>query len=367
MPVTGEGMGPRNWIERRRAGRVPRRLSLSAPEPIAGWVNLAAGIATFVSIGASALVAFADDPGWYAVVPVVFLCLLATGALVLLAYQQLVFDRHRRYVLAIPTLQDAFRVLGEATYAVIAGQIDERAFRRAIRDAIGSLAMAFTQVTGTRCRVSIKTVAAVPEALGKTHLGPDDFAVTTLCRSGSERADGNRAGPDLIARNTDFRAIFQGQPYYFNNDLVGAARRFEYENSHWDQEAIRKDRVDYRSTIIWPVTPVDLDEATEPGKPHPPVIAFVCLDNAIPHVFSEQFDVALGQSFTHALNLALWALDRARRERAKDLAHPGRDEAPVRGRTPTRGARRAERQGREPGGPAAPKPRRSPRGSVPPS
>lgn len=299
------------WLRTRGAGQAPRFTSLAVPEPLSGWLNFAAALATLGSIVASVFIVKAPERvHWYFVVPLAYICVLATAALVLLAYQQIVFDRHRRYVLAVPTLQGALRVLVEATYAVMDGSVDEKSFRRSLRDAVSQLAAAFTQITGTRCRVAIKTVSVVPEALGKPRLGPDDFAVTTLCRSDSDHRDRRRPQPDLVAKNTDFRVIFQGEPYYFNNDLVAAARRFEYENSHWDPSAIRSGRVDYRASIIWPVTPVELDDVFDGN---PPVIGFVCLDSAVRNVFDERFDVSLGQTFTHAVNLALWMLDRARR------------------------------------------------------
>ena len=271
-------------------------------ELLAGWINLVAALGTIATIVVSVFYALNNGhPGWYVFVPFVYICAISAICLIALWRQQ----RNHRLAQALPTIQEAFRGVAQATYGVISGSAREDAFVDLLRGGLADMAAAFTAITGSKCRASIKLISLVSSAQGKANrdVTPRDWQVTTLCRSDAHHREPMREHEDLVQENTDFKAIFvDAASYYFNNNLVAAYKKGEYENSHWSMNAVTRGTIDYRSAIVWPITHGDLSAQAADA---PVVLGFLCIDSADTDVFRASHDVPLGAAFAHALHLAV--------------------------------------------------------------
>jgi len=277
---------------------------------IASLVSIATPVAT---VGAILLTGKSSIP---VIILAVYFCLLTTAVLVLLTAQEVRHGkviqaqevRHgqemeaknaevktaTRYQLAITPLRTAFGCLANASWTVIEGDGSEEAFMRNLEDSLKALAHAYSIITDSPCRVSVKLTEAVDGS--PVH----DIRVSTLCRSESQvesQAD------DRISNNTDFRAIVEDDlSYYRCNDLVAELAK-GYQNSHWTPQAIGSGAIKYRATIVWPIArarPLGMRNI-----PQREVIGFLCVDTQSINVFNDTFDPPIGSAFAGVLHLAV--------------------------------------------------------------
>lgn len=225
-----------------------------------------------------------------ATVLAIYVCLLCTFLLLGFVQQQSRYARAARYAPAMVPIHDAFGHLSAASWTIIENQSDD-AFLAHLRDALRSLAEAFSLTADSTCRASIKMIAAEGD-------GVMDLLVYTLCRS-NQGMEPQGAEVARIGNNSDFKSIFQGSTYFFSNDLVAMLGK-GYRNSNWDEQVIRENRMEYRATIVWPI-----GRSTRGGIPHKQVIGFLCVDTLKTDAFNETYDVPLGMAFSEGLNLAI--------------------------------------------------------------
>lgn len=209
--------------------------------------------------------------------------------------------RHARVGGAAARIHQAHHSLRDVTHAIMQAQRDANAaealerlmenqsFWDLLRVVAKEMAAAFTQTTGTACRVTIKQVAP-PESLAG-----DGDGVSTRVRDfmRSESNLSNAHQFDRIVENTDFEAIYSGSVSFFVcNDIPKALREGTYKNSH-----VVADRdLPYTSTVVWPIRKI-LDGRSS-GRQD--LLGFLCVDAAAAGVFDD-IDVQIGAAFADAL------------------------------------------------------------------
>lgn len=210
------------------------------------------------------------------------------------------YERHVSTAKALPKLPEAMAHLSRATLTAEHKEM----FTLHGRNACQSLVEMFDLATGSPCRVTVKRVyspdvARRPDQARGESAG-QGVAVRTIWRShedhSSSREDG--ASIDWVEDNTDFWRLFtSGAPFYLCNDLPREVGR-GYVNSHWPREKIAKmldeDDFPYRSTVVWPIMGPAPDSSND-------IAGFLCVDSTEVDAFDQDFDVATGGAFAHAL------------------------------------------------------------------
>ncbi len=269
------------------------------------WVflsNVAVLITILTPAGTIAAFVWTGKANIPATILAVYVCILTTVLLALLLRQEARYRHESRYAVAMIPVRKAFSCLGDGSWNLIEGDGSESSFLLRLRESLGFLAEAFTLIVDNPCRVSVKIISS--ETAGSSS-GQDrrDIQVVTLCRN-SEEMEKARIVRDRIGNNTDFKNIFvEDALFFFCNDLPAQLKK-GYQNSHWDEDVIRSEKFDYRSTIVWPIgrsrllVPQGQQQARE-------IIGFLCVDSLATNVFNETYDVPLGAAFSQALHLAL--------------------------------------------------------------
>lgn len=247
------------------------------------------------------------------IVLAVYVCVLATVLITILIRQENrffseikrqqsekeLYRREMQYGPATMPMRKAFTCVANASWNLLQGDPSQEAFRLRLQESLRYFAEAFSLITGTTCRASIKLLQA-PPANSRDRL---DIRVSTLCRDSNESGRSPREY-DRIGDNTDFRQIFTvPKPYFFSNDLTALLSKGLYHNSHWGEEVIANGAFDYRATIVWPIERIDAEGPESPE--YREVIGFLCVDSLTTDAFHSTYDVALGGAFCQALHLAL--------------------------------------------------------------
>jgi len=204
----------------------------------------------------------------------------------------------------------AQRRLKEAGDRVLYGSGDTEYYFSKVQEALSAFAEAFTLVTGSNCRASLKEVFVQTRPTAPSHRGDkpvprDSTFVATIARSDS---DSNRRvseeAPDLIADNSDFEHVFKTSQPFFAGDLPKMWLNREYRNSHWP-ETLRQTRdFPYLSSIVWPIEVEPHFRGQSDGE-RERVIAFLCIDSRQRNAFRRRADVPFGGAFAHALYVGL--------------------------------------------------------------
>lgn len=209
------------------------------------------------------------------------------------------YSRKARYA-------EAMRLVHSAVHDVrdIAGYL-ERCVRRtdafspavlkhALQGCLDAAAMAFSMVTGARCRVCIKVVGGTSASTAY---------VTTACRDKlSEQdqicraRDEKEGASHLISKNSDFNFLVHGgNSYYLNGDIQGSHGYMNTSKSHY------KDKLPYRSTIVLPIRRTFAVSSNTTTIQEPEVVGFLCIDSHSRFSFTEKYDVQMGAILADAL------------------------------------------------------------------
>ncbi|MGY1985440.1 hypothetical protein ACI792_04375 [Blastococcus sp. SYSU DS0669] len=225
--------------------------------------------------------------------------------------------RKRRHADAAPAFADA---AAQVSFAVDAASSPEtrQLYVRYTDAAVAKAAEAFGIATGKPCRATLKQVYAPPE--GSADGRADwDAVVRTVSSSEPSKFVGRAGHVDWVRDNTDFAELARGDvAVFFCNDLpreVGQG----YVNSHWDRNLLRSGKYPYRSTIVWPVKGVFVDQ---PHSGFEPMLGFLCVDSADEGTFDEGVDVPAGRVLAHGFYSLLAVL------RTAQEAQPDRREQP---------------------------------------
>ena len=214
---------------------------------------------------------------------------------VIIVYLTVRYERLRNQADAKVTCEEAKNKLAVQTLALVHDlsqdiaslrtQPNESQVGHISRIAVDRLARAFTENTGVDCRASVKQV-----------LNVDKRTPSVLAIARSDRLKDSDRHPHEIANNTDFASLLSGErSSWFCNDIDNYP--------HYKSTSVSRG---YKSTIVWPVlTRVAAEDLmgtfAEDGAGYKPIVAFLCLDSAVPGIFNEEQHVPLGWAVSDAL------------------------------------------------------------------
>ena len=202
---------------------------------------------------------------------------------------QAVLRRDARHASAAPHIHNILHKIRDASFEMLrSDELRVRDLLRSLRECVKDVAQVFTATTGVPCRVTVKHLLIDDD---------DSLVVQDLARSQGSGA----AQTDLVAENSDFEAICQGDETIFRcNDLEALAATGQYKNSHFRPGEPLK----YQSTIVWPIRKLlDHPEDSQTlGSLHDwqDLIGFLCMDSKEKDSFRDA-DVELGSGFADSL------------------------------------------------------------------
>lgn len=196
-----------------------------------------------------------------------------------LVLREFTYSRKARYAESISLIHQVSHKLRDG-YDMLENS-ESQSCSDALRDALSSFSTAFSIVTGTNCRASIKTIVK-----GKNS---GIFYAQDMCNSNNGFEGAGKK--NSIQDNTDFKYLFNHEGnYYFCNDLTNESG---YINSNWpcvDSERktfLKNKDNNYRSSIVWPIRGKTTEEK-------PSVLGFLCIDSKSKGVFSRRYDIDFG-------------------------------------------------------------------------
>lgn len=264
-----------------------------ATRPINVFSNIA-------SISGLVLLVFAMFKWDSSVIPLLYVC----GLSLALIWRYMRQERWARYPEAGTLMERAHRQLKELTEARMFGTMNEEDYLHRLHESLDSFASAFTLVTGSACRATIKEVyaeeVAVPTGRGGTELQNELF-VATITRSDPQLSRRVREEkPDRVSANSDFREVLQSlQPFHAGNlPKLWLARK--YDNSHWHENLRQSHDFPYRSAIVWPIETERPTTARESSSDDP-VIGVLCIDSKRRDAFVPRADIPFGGVFAQSL------------------------------------------------------------------
>lgn len=261
--------------------------------------NVAANVASILGL----LVAIIDQFKWNSsAIPLTYLCGLSFFLLVRYMRQ----ERWARYSEGQLIMERAQRRLKEATDRLLYGEGGNALFFQNLQDSVTAFSEAYTLVTGTRCRASLKEVYAesvipAPMKRGEVADPVDVLLAATILRGDPDATPPiSQEAAVLVSENSDFQDVFERAIPFFSNDLPKMWAEGKYRNSHWSDDLRSSKRFPYRSSIVWPIE-VAPAPGVQPAQTKERVIAFLCVDSERRGAFIQRADVAFGSVYAHAL------------------------------------------------------------------
>lgn len=273
-------------------------------EVLAGFatrpLNVAANVASVLGLIVAILAAF----GWEnTAIPLVYVCALSLYLLLRYVRQ----ERWSRYAEGVQVMDRAHKRLKLAADGILFGDGNEELMLERLQQSLGAFAEAFTLVTGTNCRASIKEVY-VEEQLrtgGRSAVSSfeKELFVATIVRSDvDESVHVVSETPDRVSENSDFKYVLSKILPFHEGDLPKKWLSRQYNNSHWGDDLRESQNFPYRSSIVWPIenhrTGASLNGVDDDDEP---VIAVLCVDSKRRHAFRPEADIQFGSVFSHAL------------------------------------------------------------------
>lgn len=281
----------------------------AATDALAGFstrpFNVLGNLASILGLAIALLTASGFGAAWIAVL---YTCVLS-GYLMLRYVRQ---ERWARYAEANVLMERALRKLKETSDRRIFREGSDDEFTDGLQQALAELARAYSVVTGSNCRATLKEVyheslMTQRGATGSVELTKELMAAT-WARSEPELSRTARSeAPDKVTENSDFNFVVTNLRPFCENDLPASWKAGDYRNSHWTDEMRTSRKFPYRSAIVWPI------EADRPGDrskeatrddadgARDPVIAVLCVDSKRTGAFRRAVDVPMGALFAHAL------------------------------------------------------------------
>lgn len=230
-----------------------------------------------------------------------YLVLVATYLL----WRYLRQERWARYAEGIAVMDRALRRLKETTDRRIYLDSTEADFYQGLQEALAAFAEAFTLVTGTNCRATLKEVfqeeVASTRARQETVTITQDLMVATWARSDIDEHRREENAHERVDANSDFYSAFTNVAPWFGDNLPRRWAKKEYENSHWTESLRKSRKFPYRSAIVWPVEAYRPEGRGDDAAQSLPVIGLLCVDSKSPVAFRERADVPFGSQFAHSL------------------------------------------------------------------
>lgn len=250
-----------------------------------------------------------EGPGW-AKLLAGFLCLITTLSLVAVLVQDRWRSRRSRYALAMPAMHKAYFHLRDLLASMERGASEDD-FAQFLDRAVTAFARAFSVITASHCRVSVKSLYSIDDSqaldVRADEMSLRSLKVRTLARDegsvsmiGTSDEDG-----DYVTDNSDYERLLlreSADRSFFCNDL---RKLNPYKNSHWPLDETRE----YLATIVWPI---EKSERLTPQIKDGTVRAltfdvqdFLAIDTLAAGSFRRRFDVDFGAAFADTLYTAL--------------------------------------------------------------
>lgn len=216
-------------------------------------------------------------------------------------------ERWARYAEANISIEKGLRRLKEVSDRLIFRTCSDDDFIEGLGFALGDIAVAFSLVTGSTCRATLKEVYYEEVFRGSARIGiegTNELCAASMARSDPEKnLKARREAPVLVTANSDFDHVVSESTPFFSNDLPSLWRNGNYKNSHWSDSLQTSRDFPYRSAIVWPIEAdrpgVDWLEETDGKRER--VIALLCIDSKRTGAFRRATDVPMGGLFAHAL------------------------------------------------------------------
>jgi hypothetical protein len=271
-----------------------RLLELRVESHVFTTVNFVGAIASVLAFIAF-LFGLNDSPGW-AVVAVIYLCVVTTGSLLLVFVSDRRARRRGAYASALEFVHQAHHRLRDAEAGILQRDLGVQETLPDLRDVLTATAEAFTVITGERVRACIKEVhfpndVAVPVRNAET---VRELRISTMQR---DQATGPKAWDStnfFVDQNTAFEILFLESErfrWFWSNDLEQYASRQVYKNTSWQEG-----RKDYLACCVWPIQKQD-----ESNEACHDVLGFLCVDSMATNVFHDHFDFHLGAGIADAM------------------------------------------------------------------
>jgi len=272
-------------------------------EVLAGFatrpLNVAANLASIVGLVVVVIAGF----GWDSrILPLLYVCGLSLFLLIRYVRQ----ERWARYAEGVQVMDRAQRRLKEATDTTLFGEATKEMTLDRLQQGLSAFAEAFTLVTGTNCRASIKEVYVEDVLVTTGRAAALDFEkelfVATIVRSDADAsARISSEIPDRVSENSDFKFVLSSIQPFHCGDLPKEWLARRYDNSHW-HEGLRESRdFPYRSSIVWPIESLRPGTSRDGDDGEEPVIAVLCVDSKRRHAFRPGADLQFGSLFAHAV------------------------------------------------------------------
>lgn len=265
-------------------------------------MNVASNIASILGL----ILAVFVQLRWNATaIPLLYLC----GLSLFLILRYLRHERWARYAEGVQVLNRALRRLKETTDRSLFGSSAAEDTLMHLQESLSAFAEAFTLVTGSNCRATIKEVYWEDVPVGKPgattfEIGRELF-VATLARSDIDASRKvSEESPDRVTENSDFEEVVSSLQPFHNGDLPKAWLSRKYRNSHWRDKLRESRKFPYKSAIVWPVDvdrPTTTRASSEQDGGDDPVIALLCVDSDRRHAFRPRADVQFGGLYAHGL------------------------------------------------------------------
>lgn len=245
----------------------------------------------------------------------IFLWLFGGYFFVLLVY--LVFDTYRfsrkaRYAEAnhfihdaLHTARDAYHYLEWCLSKEKLESFEKARFQGYIVRFLTSTSTAFSLVSATKCRASLKVIGKNDSGAEYISTLARDQVSLEMCREMDEREGKNTK----VDENTDFHLIVRQEiNYFFNGNLPACDNYLNSNKSKYEagKGAVKNWSLPYRSTIVLPVRYVwKCKEKIAAGKKEEEkcqdIYGFLTVDSSAKNAFSERFDVQVGALLADAI------------------------------------------------------------------
>lgn len=248
-----------------------------------------------------------SGPAW-ALVLVVWMCLVTTTAIGLIFVLSHRMQRRSRYTYALEHLHAAHHLLRDGASALLLRDARVEDVVPLLSRTMTATAEAFTLITGARCRACIKQVHYPTGSSGDPSpvhnaetLRP--LQVSTVCRDEATGPQPTDDSPAHVDQNTDFEVLFLQRDkfrWFMSNDLT---RMPGYKNSSWELGIPKT----YTSTCVWPIQKMGAGA----DNTHD-VLGFLCVDSQVPGIFDKRFDFHVGAAIADGLYAVLKLIHRQR-------------------------------------------------------
>jgi hypothetical protein len=205
------------------------------------------------------------------------------------------YARKARYAEAICCIHDSIHSIRDTTAYLKKCYLHQERYElskfiQSLQNTIDPVAMAFTLVTGTKCRVAIKILGGGNEQA---------LYVKTLCRDSQSTKNCNNKDiqegqQHLVSKNTDYNLILHnGRNIFLHNSLNDDPN---YMNTSRNNN---NEKLPYSAAIVLPIRLVVHDNINK--EPRQKVMGFLAIDSSSRNTFTEKYDVQMGATVADAL------------------------------------------------------------------